>query len=304
MRAKADEKLALSVAITDLKRRCPAALRVLRRALVRLWGRDVMLYVGGVSFFALLAIFPALGLLVGLYGILSTPEQVAAQFSAIADMLPEDAQILFQDELTRLIHASRPALSVQSAFALVIAIYAAHRGFKALLAGLSFIHAEDKPLGFVGFNLLALVVAIVAFFLLTLVSQALVVVRTVTAALHLPSLGSSWLNNEWTWSTAGLIVSFTLLYRYAMSSEPVGWRASAIGGVTAAVMSVAASAASAFYVSQVAHLGATYGSIGAVVVFLIWVSWNVNAVFFGGALATETELALKQPGLALGGRRA
>ena len=43
---------------------------------------------------------------------------------------------------------------------------------------------------------------------------------------------------------------------------------------------------------QVAHLGATYGSIATVVVFLIWLSWNVNAIFFGGALATEVELAL------------
>ena len=51
--------------------------------------------------------------------------------------------------------------------------------------------------------------------------------------------------------------------------------------------------ASAFYVEQLAHLGATYGSVTAVVVLLIWLSWNVNAVFFGGALATEIELALE-----------
>jgi membrane protein len=50
----------------------------------------------------------------------------------------------------------------------------------------------------------------------------------------------------------------------------------------------------AFYVQQVAHLGATYGSIATVVVFLIWLSWNVNALFFGGALATEVELALER----------
>ena len=51
--------------------------------------------------------------------------------------------------------------------------------------------------------------------------------------------------------------------------------------------------------------GATYGSVAAVVVFLIWLSWNVNAIFFGGALATEMEIAMEdaeQPRLAeLGG---
>ena len=47
----------------------------------------------------------------------------------------------------------------------------------------------------------------------------------------------------------------------------------------------------AVYVEQIASLGATYGSVGAVVVLLIWLSWNVNAVFYGGAFATEMELA-------------
>jgi membrane protein len=37
--------------------------------------------------------------------------------------------------------------------------------------------------------------------------------------------------------------------------------------------------------------------VGAVVVFLIWLSWNVNAVFFGGALATEIEYAAAEPEL-------
>jgi membrane protein len=72
----------------------------------------------------------------------------------------------------------------------------------------------------------------------------------------------------------------------------VDWRASLLGGVTAAGLCLFASWATGIYVEQVAHLGATYGSIATVVVFLIWLSWNVNAIFFGGALATEVELVI------------
>jgi membrane protein len=89
-----------------------------------------------------------------------------------------------------------------------------------------------------------------------------------------------------------LSVGLACIYRFAMSSRPVDWRASIIGGATAAALCLGASWAIAFYVEQVAHLGATYGSIATVVVFLIWLSWTVNAIFFGGALATEVELAL------------
>jgi membrane protein len=58
-------------------------------------------------------------------------------------------------------------------------------------------------------------------------------------------------------------------------------------------LSLIASWASALYVEQFANFGATYGSVAAVVVMLIWLSWNVNAVFYGGALATEIEILVR-----------
>jgi membrane protein len=87
----------------------------------------------------------------------------------------------------------------------------------------------------------------------------------------------------------------TLVYRFAMSNRPTPWRASIAGGVTASLLTLAASWASAIYVKQFAHFGATYGSIAAVVVMLVWLSWSVNAVFFGAALATEIELLIRGP---------
>ena len=90
-----------------------------------------------------------------------------------------------------------------------------------------------------------------------------------------------------------MTLGMSLIYRWAMSSRPVDWRASLLGGVSAALLCLFASAATAIYVEQIAHLGATYGSIATVVIFLIWLSWNVNAIFFGGALAEpEVEIAI------------
>jgi membrane protein len=268
-------------------------LRITGRALARLWGRDVMLYVGGVSFFVMLAVFPALSIGIGIYSLLADPNEVAHQAEALAILLPAGARSLFQDELTRLAHTSFQAVSTQSAVALVIGGYAAHRGFKALLAGLSFIHDDEKPRGFVGFNVLALVVLLAAFGVLGVASSVFFYLRFVAAAYGLkPLAGVSWLYSEWTWTSIGMVAGMTLIYRFAMASRAVAWRAALSGGVAAAFLSLAASWASAFYVEQIAHLGATYGSVSAVVVFLIWLSWNVNAFFFGGALATEIELAV------------
>ncbi len=270
-----------------------STLVVLGKSLQRLWGRDVMLYVGGVSFWIMLAVFPLLVIGIGLYGMLSTPDQVASQADTLARMLPADARGLFDSELKRLAHAPAQSLSAQSMVALVIGGYAAHRGFKALLAGLSFIHDEENQRGFLGFNILALVVLIAAIAAMGLLSFLFLTFRVLAIAWNIkPLAGVSWLYSEWTWTSVGMALALTLIYRYAMSREPVAWRASVAGGIAATVVGVLASWLCAFYVEQIAHLGATYGSVATIVVFLIWLSWNVNTLFFGGALATEMEIAL------------
>ncbi len=268
-------------------------LLILGKALSRLWGRDVMLYTGGVSFFAMLAIFPALAILMGVYSLVADPTEAAAQGEYLARIMPDAARLIFQSEMLRLSHAPFEAVSFQSGVALIVGGYATHRGFKALLAGLSFVHDEDKPRGFVGFNLMALVVLIAVFAGLGALSVVFFGFRILGETFELrPLRGAWWLYSEWTWASAGMTAGMTLIYRWAMSRDPVDWRASLLGGAAAAALCIFASWALGFYVEQIAQLGATYGSVATVVIFLIWLSWNVNALFFGGALATEVELAL------------
>jgi membrane protein len=231
---------------------------------------------------------------VGLYSLLSDPNAAAQQAEMLSRLMPAGARVLFEEELTRLSHTPLQAISTQSGIAVIIGGYAAHRGFKALLAGLSFIHDEDAPRGFLGFNVMALLVLIAAFGLLVVLSGVFLYLRFIAAAFDIkPLRGAPWLYSEWTWASLGITFSMSLIYRFAMSSKPVAWLASIVGGAGAALLCLFMSWASAFYVEQIAHLGATYGSVAAVIVFLIWLSWNVNAVFFGGALATEIELAME-----------
>lgn len=270
------------------------------RAFTRSWGRDVMLYTGGVSFFALLAVFPAIAILIGFYKAVLSISQVSEQAVALADMLPAAARTIFQEEVQRLANVGARTVSAQSAFALFIGGYAAHRGFKALLAGLNLIHDETEPHGFFKFNLLAFFVALVAFALFTVVSGAVVTSRLLehTAAAQAKAAIRGWsLPIDNLWPALGLALGLTLLYRYAMSHRSqVAWVPSIAGGLVATVMSMVSSWLCAFYVEHVASMGATYGSVGAVVVLLIWLSWNVNAIFYGGAFATEMEIAWRSRG--------
>jgi membrane protein len=265
------------------------------RAFTRSWGRDVMLYTGGVSFFALLAVFPAIAILIGFYKAVLSIGQVSEQAVALADMLPHAARAIFQQEVERLASVGARTVSAQSAFALFIGAYAAHRGFKALLAGLNLIHDETEPHGFFKFNLLAFFVALFAFVLFTVVSGAVVTSRLMEHTAT--TVRGHALPIDGLWPALGLALGLSLLYRYAMShTAKVAWAPSITGGVVATVMSMISSWLCAIYVEQVATLGATYGSVGAVVVLLIWLSWNINAIFYGGAFATEMEIAWRTRG--------
>ncbi|WP_245620151.1 YihY/virulence factor BrkB family protein [Phenylobacterium immobile] len=268
-------------------------LNTVGRALTRLWGRDVMLYTGGASFFVMLAIFPALALMIGGYSLFSDPEHAAETARGLAQMAPAEARPLLQGEFLRLAHAPHVAMSAQSVLAFLIGAYAAHRGLKAVIAGLSFIHDEDEPRGFVSFNLMVLAVLIAVFVLIAVITTVFFSLRVMGSTFALrPLRGVSWLLSEWTWASIGLTLCMGLIYRFVMSRRPVDWRASFAGGAAAAGLCLFASWGIAVYVEQIAHLGATYGSVAAIIVFLIWLSWNVNALFFGGALATEIELSI------------
>jgi len=268
---------------------------VVGRALGRLWGRDVMLYTGGVSFYAMLAGVPGLAILVSIYSLLSTPEAAERQAETLALLLPDSVQQLFSDELQRLARTPLTTAGIQGLLAIVISVYAAHRGVKALIAGLEFINEDADSRSFLEFNLRALMVFLAGLALLLVSSTAFLVLRIVLSAVD-PTVFSvrvGWQIGQWLWAAAGLTAGLTLMYRYVMSVTLLSWRAAITGGVAGALLMLAASWACAFYVERVARFGATYGSVAALVVCLIWISWHVNAAFFGGALATETELAIQ-----------
>jgi membrane protein len=96
--------------------------------------------------------------------------------------------------------------------ALLVGGYASHRGFKALLAGLSFIHDEDNPRGFVGFNLLALGVLVATLGALGLMSVAFFAIRILGETFQFrPLRGTLWLFSEWTWASVGMSVGMALI---------------------------------------------------------------------------------------------
>jgi membrane protein len=268
--------------------------RVFRRTWRRFNGRDVMLFAGGVSFFGLLAIFPGVAVAVSIFGLVGRPEQVTAVVFEAAELMPPQAGQFFLEQMRNLTSAPPTNLSLHGLVAGLIAFYGAVRGVKALLAGLNRISTSVDVRGILSFNLLAAALTLAATFAAFLASVIIISLPVILRSLPVELRPHPLLTNIWLWSAISMFGAVTLLYRFAMAQGRVRWTASVIGAASATVLWTLAAGLFALYVSRVADFRATYGSIGAVVVFLMWIYVAAYSVFFGAALATEAEIELEE----------
>ena len=267
---------------------------VLFEAIKRSMARDVMLFAGGASFFGMLALFPAIAIAMSVYGVMFSISDAEAQFARFAEIMPVGAQDFVLGQMSRIADAPITVLSVQGGIALAISLFAASRGAKALIAGLNHL-AEDKDIrNVIHFNILAMMSVLVGGGLLLLANTAVfvvpVVMRQAFEFLGLEPLDFGFFINEWSGAAAAMMAALSLLYRLAMRrrAHAISWRASLLAALTSTLVWLTLSKGFSSYVSQVVDFG-IYGSLGALVVFLLWIYWSAYAVFFGGALAIEID---------------
>ena len=242
----------------------------------------------------MLALFPALAMGMSIYGMVNSIEDAEAQIARFAEIMPPGAQDFFLTQMGRLADAPISALTLNGAIALAIALFAASRGVKAVIAGLNHL-AEDQDIrNVIHFNILAMGSVLVGGALLTAANLAVlavpVVLRQAFEFLGLEPLDLGGLINEWTAAAAFMFIALELLYRMTMRrrSEAVSWRASTFAALVATLLWLGLSKGFSLYVSSVIDFS-VYGSLGALVVFLLWIYWSAYAVFFGGALAIEVD---------------
>ncbi len=279
---------------TAITQRLLGVIRIVIAAISRAMARDVMLFAGGAAFFGMLALFPAIALAMSVYGLAFSIEDAEQQIERISGIMPSAAQDFVLGQMFRIADAPIAALSLQGAVALAIALFAASRGVKALIAGLNHL-AEDRDIrNVIHFNIIAMFGVLVGGALITLANLAVLTVpvalRQITDALGLAPLELGFFLNEWTAAGLTMFLALDLLYRMTMRrrEQSVSWRASTIAALTATSLWLGLSKGFSTYVSELIDFS-VYGSLGALVVFLLWIYWSAYAVFFGGALAIEID---------------
>lgn len=253
-------------------------------------GRDSLPSVaGGVTFYLLLATFPAVTAFVSVYGLFIDPTTVEKLLYHWSAILPNDALELIGDQMMRLAAQRHEVLSAAFAVSTLISIWSANAGMKALLVGLNVAYDEVEKRPYFRRTLFTYAVTLSAVAVISAITML-----TVAAPVLLGALGLREVHLQFAplrWLLVYLIVAFalTLVYRYGPSRLRPKWRWVAFGGAFAALVWVPGSLGFSFYVDNFTHLGATYGSLGAVIGFMLWVWFTVMVVLVGAELNAEVE---------------
>jgi membrane protein len=123
----------------------------------------------GVVFYGLLAIFPAITAFVSLYGLLADPSTIHERLSLATGVLPQGALNILSEQLTRLTSHRTSALSAGFIGGLLVALWSANAGAKAIMDALNVAYGETEKRSFVRLNLVALAFTLGSIFTLMLV---------------------------------------------------------------------------------------------------------------------------------------
>lgn len=260
-------------------------LRGWKQVLVRTWKEfnqdNISIIAGGVTFNILLAIFPALGAFVALYGLIGDVSDVPRQLQVLSVLLPPDVVNFAGQQMVRLAKARSGGLSLALVGGLVISFWSASGAMKAVMVGMNVAYEEREKRGFIRFNLISL-----AFTFGLLIFAAIVLIALGAGSLVGAFLGKDveFLLNVARWPVLFLAFagSLSVLYRFGPSREMARWRWITWGSVSATVVWLLCSVAFSFYVGRFAHYDRTYGSLGTAIGLMLWI-WVSSVIVLAGA---------------------
>jgi membrane protein len=245
---------------------------------------------GGVAFFALLAVFPAIAAIVSLYGLFADASTIGRHLSILAGLLPFGILQIVADQITLVAKQGNDTLGTAFIVSLLIAIGSANSGIAALFDALNVVYNEREKRSFLSFYLVT--------FIFTLAGMAFVVMA-VTAVVAMPIIlnliglggmtGRLVFMVRWPLLLVAICVSLAFIYRYGPSRRDARWRWLSWGSIIAGLLWIAGSMLFSWYVATFDSYSKIYGSLGAAIGFMVWLYISAVIVLLGAQLNAEIE---------------
>ncbi|MCG6203116.1 YihY/virulence factor BrkB family protein [Rhodopseudomonas sp. HC1] len=263
---------------------------ILLRVFQNISAHRILSLAAGVTYYSLLAIFPALAALVAIYGVFSDASSIAKHVDQFGGVLPGGAIEIARDQLTRVASKGAETLGFTFAIGLVISLWSANAAVKSLFDTLNIVYREEEKRSFIKLNAISLSFTLGGIVLAAAALTSIVIVPVVLEWVGLSSFGDLMLRfGRWPAMLVILALALAVVYRYGPSREAPRWRWISWGSVVAALGWLLASGLFSFYAANFGNFNETYGSLGAVIGFMTWLWISAIVILLGAELDAEME---------------
>lgn len=250
----------------------------------------VAMIAAGVTYYLLLAIFPALGIFVSLYAFAADPADLSRQMEFLVYVVPSEALRLIMDQLGTLASQKPTTAGLGLLISSSMAMWSAHNGIAAVFEAMNIAYGESEKRSFLHRTSLAM-----AFTVGGMIAAILAVLAVAVLPVWLGFIGlKRWaelLVDFARWPI--LLLMFTggaaMLYRYGPSREPAKSPWLTWGAAFTTLMWLCTSLLFSFYLNHFANYNATYGTLGAFVGFMVWTWISVIILILGAEINAELE---------------
>lgn len=250
----------------------------------------VLSVAAGVVFYVVLALFPAITALVSIYGLVADPATIREQIGTLGSVVPADALNIIREQIERISSNSGGSLGLASVFGILVALWSANAGMKAVIDALNVAYDEEEKRSFIRLTLVSLVFTLGAMAFLLLAMGAMVVLPIVLGMLGLGSVAATVVNIlRWPVMFIVVMTGIAILYRFGPSRNKPTWRWVSPGTVIATLGWIIGSLLFSWYLTNFANYNATYGSLGAAIGMMTWLWLSAIMILMGAEVNAEIE---------------
>ena len=253
-------------------------------------------WAAALTYYAVLSIFPAFIALISILGLVVDPATITRVVTdVVAQLGPESAVNTFKGPIQEISNNQSTAL-LGLIFGIAVALWTASNYVGAFMRASNSIYEREEGRPFWKLRPFQVAVTLVLVLMAAMVVLALIVSGPIAEAIgNAIGLGDTavmvWDIAKFPVLLIVVMLMLAILYWSAPNAKPAGFRWVSPGSVTAVVVWLLASAGFAFYVANFGSYDKTYGTLGGVIVFLVWM-WITNiAVLLGAEINAETERA-------------
>jgi membrane protein len=267
-------------------------LAAVRRTLKQFSVDDIPDWAAALTYYGVLSIFPGVLVLVSVLGLLSSDGQRTVNDTVHEITGNKQIGDLVDTVLSQV--KAQGSAGVAAVAGIVLAFWSASGYVAAFMRASNAVY--DVPEGRPIWKTLPIRVAVTAVIGVMLIVSAFIVVFTGSVARVVGEkigLGGAavtvWDVAKWPVLVVLVSLMFALLYWASPNAKTGGFRWVSPGGVFAVLLWLAASAAFALYLATFANYGKTYGALGGVIAFLVWLWISNIAILLGAELDAELE---------------